>query len=219
MANQTHKTIIFEEFDGLGPNNLYTLLSNKPSGDELYRGLQDLTVKNFSEFMEKFAPKVYEVYSKNPATGEIEFFYTTNPTEYRGLPYTEIKIGDHIYYKMLARLYESKGSSGKSNLQFDDNEILEMLTPKSELEDVRETRQIMEYNLKKFYEAKARGDKSAMSTTNKRITDCRKKIAEFATSPVNKLLPILIEDTNAKLKLLEKKMLNIQQTIIGGNNG
>lgn len=204
MPKSTHRTIIFEEFDADKTENLYTLLDNNPSDDELYRGLQNLTVKSFNEFMEKFAPKVYEVYGKNLDTGEIEFFYTTNLKNYPNLPFTEMPIGNHVYFKMLARLYASKGSSGKSNLQFDDNEIIEMLTPKKELDEIRDTRQKIEYNLKQLHEAKARGDKATMNNHKKKILDCRKKIVEYATSPVNKLLPILIEDTNAKLELLER---------------
>ncbi len=203
MANQTHKTIIFEEFDGSNSNNLYTILNNEPSPDELSRGIAKLTVSNFGEFMKKFAPKVYEVCRKNPETGHIEFFYTTDPQKFSELPYNEIDIGEHIYYKMLSNLYASKGTSGKTNLQFKDEEFLEMLTPKRELNEVRDTRQKIEYNLQNFYEAKARGDKSAMNDANKKIRDCRKKIANYAKSPLNKLLPILIEDTNKKLEVLK----------------
>lgn len=203
MANKTHKTIIFEEFDSSNSNNLYTILNNKPSTDGLSRGLSELTVSSFDEFMKKFAPKVYEVCRKNPETGNIEFFYTTDPKKFSDLPYNEIDIGEHIYYKMLSQLYASKGTSGKANLQFKDEEFLEMLTPKKELDEVRDTRQKIEYNLQNFYEAKARGDKSAMNEANKNIQDCRKKIAGYAKSPLNKLLPILIEDTNKKLEVLE----------------
>ena len=103
MPNQTHRTIIFEEFDDTNPDNLFTILNNDPLGDELTIGLKKLTVSTFQEFLKKFAPKVYEVYGRN-ANGGIEFFYTTNPQEYAGFPRTELKIDEHIYYKMLERL-------------------------------------------------------------------------------------------------------------------
>ena len=200
--NQTHRTIIFEEFDGTSSNNLYTLLNDNPSGDALSRGLEKLTVRNFNEFMAKFAPKVYEIYGKNPQTGKIAFFYTTDPQKFPGLPYTTMKIGEHAYYKMLEKLYSGKGVSGESNLKFDDSEILEMLTPKKELAEVRDIRQQMEYNLNLLNEAKARGDKSEMRERREKILECREKIAEYSKSSLNKLLPILIDDTNKKLELL-----------------
>lgn len=207
--NQTHKTIIFEEFDGASSNNLYTLLNDNPSGDALSYGLEKLTVKNFNEFMAKFSPKVYEIYGKNSQTGQIEFYYTTDPQKFPGLPYSTINIGEHAYYKMLEKLYSGKGVSGESNLKFDDSEILEMLTPKKELSEVRDIRQQMEYNLNLLNEAKARGDKSEMRERREKILECRKKIAGYSKSSLNKLLPILIDDTNKKLELLSA----------GGNSG
>lgn len=202
MANQTHKTIIFEEFDDTKADNLFTLLNNDPSGDELTIGLKKLTVSTFQEFMKKFAPKVYEVYGRN-ANGGIEFFYTTDPTKYAKYPYTEVDIGEHIYYQMLERLYESKGQSGKASLDFDDSEIMEMLTPKKELDEIRNTRQKMEYNLKRFHEAKAVGDKSTMNACSKKLLECRQTIVKYSTSSLNKLLPILIEDNAKKMELLD----------------
>ena len=210
---QTHKTIIFEEFDTSNPNSLYTILSNNPSDDELSRGIKKLTVSSFNEFMEKFAPKIYESCAKDPATGEIMFHYTTNPKDFGNYPYSEVPIKDHIYYKMLSRLYAAKGMSGKSSIEFDDKEILEMLTPKKEIESVLDTRKKLEYNLQNYYLAQANGDRSAMNEAGQKVKDCRKKIAEYAQSTLNTVLPILIEDTNTKLKLLEMSSAN------SGNNG
>lgn len=216
MANQTHKTIIFEEYDKTNPNNLYTLFNNFDVNEfndaEIDRGLKDLTVSNFQQFLQKFSPKIYEVYSQNPQTGEIEFFYTTDPQMYSKYPHSEKKIEDHVYYKTFARLYENKGTSGKTNTQFDDDETLEMLTPKAELDEAFNIRQKFEYNLKKFHEAKARGDKSSMNTCTNKMIECREKIAEYADSPLTKLLPILIEDTKTKLKSLEGDTGNGNET-------
>lgn len=200
--NQTHRTIIFEEFDGANPNNLYTILNDNPSGDALSRGLEKLTVRNFNEFMAKFAPKVYEVWSKNPQTGQLEAFYTTDPQKFKDFRYSLINIGEHAYFKMLDKLYFQKGVSGESNLTFDDSEILEMLTPKKEFAEIRDIRQQWEYNLKLYYEAKARGDGSEMEERGKKVTEYRNKVIEYLKSPVNKLLPILVDDTNKKLELL-----------------
>ena len=199
--DQTHKTIIFEEFDGTSSNNLYTVLMDNPSGDALARGLEDLTVKNFKEFMEKFAPKVYEVCNRNKQTGQIEFCYTTDPNKFKGLPTSPINISDHAYYQMLSQLYSTKGIRGESNLKFDDSEILEMLTPKKEITEVRDIRQQWEYNLEHYYKAKARGDKSEMNERREKIMAIRKKVAEYSASKLNKLLPILIDDIDTKLKL------------------
>ena len=201
MANQTHKTIIFEEFDENNSDNLFNILNNNPSNDDLTVGLQKLTVSTFQEFMDKFAPKVYEISGKDE-NGDIQFFYTTDPKKYKRYPVSEVAIGNHIYYKMLDKLYKSKGSSGESNLKFDDKEIIEMLTPKKEIDEVRTIRQKMDYNFKRFYEAKAIGDKSTMDRCKDKVFECLEAISEYTSSSLNKLLPILIEDTNKKLELL-----------------
>ncbi len=201
MPNQTHRTIIFEEFNNTKSDNLFTILNNDPSNDDLMIGLEKLTVSTFQEFMTKFTPKVYEVAGKKD--GKIVFAYTTDPTKYQGLSCTELDIGEHIYYKMLERLYESKGKSGKSNIQFDDSEIMEMLTPKAELAEVRNTRQKMEYNLKRYHEAKAIGDKSTMNACSKKLSECRQTIAKYSMASLNKLLPILIEDNKKKQERLD----------------
>ena len=203
MAVQTHKTIIFEEFDKAKTENLFTIISNT-SGDKLSEELKKLIVFSFNDFIKKFSPKVYEVCGKNPESGEFEFFYTTDLKDYPGASSSEIKIEEQAYYKMLSRLYSEKGTSGLSNLQFKDEEILEILTPKKELEEVRNIRQNFEYNLLRLNEAKASGDRETMRECREKILDCRKKIADYFKTSLNKLLPILIEDTNAKLKSLGK---------------
>ncbi|MBR0260462.1 MAG: hypothetical protein IJQ85_01575 [Selenomonadaceae bacterium] len=202
MANQTHKTIIFEEFDS-STDNLYTIINNDPSDNKLAEEIENkLLVKSFEEFMEKFAPKVYEVAWREPDSGNIKFLYTTDPTKFAGYPNFQIKISDHAFYRALAKLYETRGSTGQSNLKFDDREIMEMLTPKKELEEARDIRQKMDYNLQLYYEAEARGDRSEMNLASDKVMECREKISEYASSPLNKLLPILIDDIDKKLELL-----------------
>ena len=199
---QTHKAIIFEKFDDENNTDLYTILNNNPVGDQLVRGLEKLTVHTFDEFMKKFAPKVYEVVGRDRETGSIKFFYTTDPTRFKGCPVNPVDIGDHEFYKMLSKLYSERGASGQANFYFNDEEILEMLTPKKTLDDTRDIRKKIEYNLQLYHEAKARGDKGEMKSASNNVKDCRKKIAGYATSSLNKLLPILIDDTKKKLELL-----------------
>ena len=104
MTVQTHRTIIFEEFDKENPLNLFTILNNNPAENELLNGIEKLTVHNFNEFMSKFAPKVYEICRKDDK-GMIHFLYTTDLTKFRGYQQvTTLDISDHKYYKMLLEL-------------------------------------------------------------------------------------------------------------------
>ena len=200
---QTHRTIIFEKFnDSPGQPDLCTIINNDPSDDRLAMEIEDkLLVKSFDEFMEKFAPDVYEVAGRD-ADGKPQLFYTTDPTRFPDCRFVTIKFVDHSFYKMLVQLYSTRGSAGQANRKFDDKEIMEMLTPKKELEDVRDLRRKLEYNMQLFHEAKARGDKSAMKDARDKSNAAMKKINQFATSPLNALVPIILEDVNTKLNLL-----------------
>ena len=202
---QTHRTIIFEKFDDSpGKPDLCTIISNDPSDNQLASEIEKkLLVKNFDEFMQKFAPQVYEIAGKD-ADGKPQLFYTTDPTRFPDCRFVPIKIVDHSFYKMLVQLYSTRGSAGQANLKFDDKEIMEMLTPKKELEDVRDLRRKLEYNMQLFYEAKERGDRGAMKDAHDKSNAAMKKINQFATSPLNALVPIIIEDCNTKLALLGK---------------
>lgn len=213
MANQTHKTIIFEEFDSTR-DNLFTILNSDPSSAKLATEIEEkLLVKSFAEFMKKFAPKVYEVALQDKENNTFQFFYTTDPTKFSDYRYFEFSIDEHAFYKMLLQLYTTRGIMGQANAKFDDKEIMDMLSPKKELEDMRNLRGDMEYNLKLYYEAKAKGDKSEMNTARAKVKKCKKKIAEYASSPLNKLFPLLIEDIDKKLKLLAAPNSS------GNNNG
>ena len=203
MANQTHRAIIFEEFDD-SRNDLFTILNNDPSNDRLAADIENkLLVHSFNEFMEKFAPKIYEVAWRDES-GNIQFSYTTDRNKFPNCPYVTLDIDDHAFYKMLWELYTTRGKMGQSNLKFDDNEIMEMLTPKKELEEARDLRKKMDFNMKLFYEAKACGNKSEMNVARSKLADGMDKISEYSSSPLNKLLPLIIEDLNKKLELFGK---------------
>ena len=203
MANQTHRAIIFEEFDD-SRDDLFTILNNDPSNDRLAADIENkLLVRSFNEFMEKFAPKIYEVAWRDES-GNIQFSYTTDRNKFPNCPYVTLDIDDHAFYKMLWELYTTRGKMGQSNLKFDDNEIMEMLTPKKELEEARDLRKKMDFNMKLFYEAKACGNKSEMNVARSKLADGMDKISEYSSSPLNKLLPLIIEDLNKKLELFGK---------------
>ena len=66
MAENTHRTILFEEFtaDEEHPSLFKVFSSYEDSADErVYADIKEkLAVHSFQEFLEKFAPTVYEKY-------------------------------------------------------------------------------------------------------------------------------------------------------------
>lgn len=200
MANQTYKTIIFEEFDSTKPSLLEIVKDPRKTGDHLTRALEDLQVTNFREFMKKFAPDVYEVCLE--IDGKIRFYYTINPDELKGHRAVKKNISDNTYFKMLSRMYSEKGVSGESNLQFDDADILEMLTPKQEVQDARDLRRELAYNLREYY--KAEEDGYSTEEYEDAFTDCRKKIIAQYSGAQSNMIPLVLEDLNIKLKRLNQ---------------
>lgn len=207
MPMQTCKTIIFEEFNR-DQDDLSTILENTddPESNKLVEKIDELSVNSFSQFMEKFAPVVYEVCQT--VDGHIRFFYTIDKDELKGIHYSErSKITDQEYYKMLLRLYSEKGISGKPNSQFKDDEILEMLTPKQEIQSARNIRKSLAYNLKEYYNAEEKGE-STEEFQNK-ISECRKKIIDQYSGTQSTMIPILLEDLKTKKKRLEQSKLSV----------
>ena len=198
---QTCKTILFEEFDSDKIDLATILKNNDPTKGAFGTELEKLEVSSFNEFLEKFAPDVYEICERN-GDGKPEFIYTTDKSKIQGRYAVKQSITDHAYYKMLSDLYYQKGNSGESNLQFDDTKILEMLTPKQEVEEARDIRKSLQYNFEKYQELKENGENP--SEYAQQIIDDREKIVNKYKDSKMGLLPLVIDDAKAKLKLLDK---------------
>lgn len=202
IMGQTSKTILFEEFNSEKLDLATLLVNNDPLKENFQIEIEkNLEVRSFKEFLEKFAPDVYEVCQIN-SEGKAEFIYTTDKNKIKGQNAVKQPITDHMYYKMLSSLYYEKGSSGESNLQFDDKKILEMLTPKQEVEEARDIRKSLQYNLEKYLEMEEKGENS--SEYAQQIIDNREKIASKYQDSKMGLLPLAIDDAKTKLELLEK---------------
>ena len=207
ILKQTSKAILFEEFnkDDRVPD-LFTILQNNDPTTEMFQvELKKLEVHTFKEFLEKFAPKVYEICQQDEQ-GNIQFVYTSDFDVARKTSYRETSITDNVYYKMLSELYYKKGNSGSSNLEFNDKKILEMLSPKQEVEEARNIRKSLKYNLEKYYELTNRGENASGYAS--RFRSDRKKIRDKYKDSKIGLLPLAIEDVNIKLKLLDKRSDN-----------
>lgn len=202
-VKQTSRAILFEEYDK-DQLNLATIIGNASEEnlftDKLDEDIDKLTVKSFREFLAKFMPKVYEMCQN--IDGRPVFSYTINPMDIQGRQYVEKKISEHAYYEMLDTMYRTKGSSGDSNLKFDDRTILELLSPKRDVEAAYDLRNRLQLNWDKFYEAKDKGESTQEYKT--KITECRKQIMEQYTGSQSNLIPIYLEDLNTKIKQLEE---------------
>lgn len=211
---QTSRAILFEEFD-VEKKSLYDLLSMEdPLSDDFEEDIQTkLVVNNFEDFIKKFAPKVYEICTS--IDGKPKFEYTTDVNlakKYNGIAQD---ITEHVYYRMLEQLYIEKGSSGQSNLKFDDKDILEMLTPTQEVEDAKDIRKKLQLTLEKYNELKSKNENA--NEYAQQFIECRKKIQEKYSQSQMSLLPLAIEDMKTKIEYLDKN-LNTQSSIEDNNS-
>lgn len=211
ILKQTYKTIIIDKFnDDSHVYGLDQFLENNdnPTGDQMFQDVRALEVHSFEEFLEKFAPKVYEVCE---AVGnQPTYYYTTDLDKVRGKYYTEQKITSNAYYTMISQMYANKGTSNSSNLDFKDEDILNMITPKEEIRKAKRLRSQMNLNLEKYYVLKTKGENANEFAI--KFKNCRKEIVEEYRKSHSALIPLLLQDLNTKIercnKLLQPAITN-----------
>lgn len=210
-VKQTHKTILFENFNSWQKNtlNLAQILRGtyKDVDDEKDK-ISRLQVHSFKEFIEKFAPKIYESVRNITYTNEdgeevkdLQFEYSIDDSKASG---TLIKLDEHSYYKMLSSMYGAKKNSGQSNRDYDDSKLKEILTPKSEEKEALRLRQSVELLSMQYTEAVNK--KENANVYAKQLRNVGIEIMEkFDSSTVTKL-GMRINAINNQIHFLENKV-------------
>lgn len=195
--HNTYRTLLLEKFTEDGPDLATILDARKAGAQEIATDIQErLEVHTFQEFLEKFAPKIYE----EVENGRI--VYRTDDRIGNAKNIRAISITEHMYYQMLVSLYESKGNSGESNFTFDTKEYKEMLRPEQELEEIKDMRKLFDVNRANAAKAEAKG-KDATPYYDE-ITRLRKLArVKYRASAVN-LLPAAIDMMERKIEGLEQ---------------
>lgn len=147
FISQTNKTILFEE---INPEkmDLLTLIGDCKDYDSLEDEKiveinKHLTVSSFSEFLEKFEPKIYSYYDAN--SGGVKYILERP----NGVPddmITEIRLDtENTFLKMLTTLMDSRKSQGNKNVEFKFENILELISPKKVMDDIKQARKEISY--------------------------------------------------------------------------
>jgi hypothetical protein len=197
---QTSRTLALDEFNPQMPD-LLTEIGDMKSidslDDETVRRINDrLLCRSFSEFMDKFQPTVYSFFDANSESVS----YTLKKPE--SLPdhlITEIPLSEHNdVLKMLMTMIDAKRSQGTKNIDFGFETLLELISPKKVLDDIRQVRKELQLNYTEYL-ALPEGDP-------KRDDYGVKLNGLFETARVNysntmALLPLAIEDSEQRLLL------------------
>jgi len=200
VITQTNRTILFTEMNPECPN-LLTLIGDvrgKTSldDDKIKEINRELAVSSFSEFMEKFNPVVYSWC--DAATGKIQYS-TVRPEHIPPNCITEIPLNEmNDLLNMLITLLDARDAQGVANVDFQFSKILEMISPKKIMEDIRQVRREIQYTYGKYMELDE-GDPKRLD-----LGDTLNYQFEQASQNYNNvlaMLPLAIEDIKTRLLL------------------
>lgn len=199
---QTNRTILFAE---VNPEclNLLTLIGDvrgKTSldDDKMKEINEVLAVRSFEEFLEKFAPVVY---SWCDASSSSIQYSLAKPENIPQSCITEIPINEeNDLLNMLITLLDARGAQGLMNVEFRFSQVLDMISPKKIMEDIRQVRREIQYTYGKYMELDEEDPKRLD------IGDQLNYQFERASQNYNNvlaMLPLAIEDIKTRLLLGE----------------
>lgn len=197
---QTNRTILFEE---INPEklNLLTLVGdvrgvNSVSDDKIKEINDELLVRSFDEFLEKFDPVVYSYFDANNQ----KVIYTLKKPETIA---DEMLSETHInkqndYLKMLMTLVETKRSEGTINVDFQFEKLTDMISPKKVMDDIRQNRKELQYTYGEYAKLED-GDPKKLDIADK--LNLMFEEASVNYNNVMAMLPLAIEDIKTRLLL------------------
>lgn len=200
IISQTNRTLLLEE---INPEklDLLTMIGDvrgidSLSDDKIKEINEALLCRSYEEFQEKFAPCIYSFYDANTQTVR----YTLKKPE--SIPENMLTViplnQQNDFLKMLFSLMEAKKSQGVLNVDFGFEHLLDMISPKKVMEDIRQVRKEIRYNYSK-YAALEEGDPARLD-----VGDKLNVLFESASDNYNNvlaMLPLAIEDIKTRLLL------------------
>jgi len=200
VITQTNRTLLLEE---INPEklDLLTLIGDvrgmeSLDDDKINEINLHLQCGNFNEFLDKFAPVVYSFFDANSQSVKYLLKKPENIPEsmLTGIPLN----GQNDFMKMLFTLMDSKKTQGVLNSDFGFENLLDMISPKKVMDDIRQVRKEIRYNYSKYVEMDD-NDPGKLD-----IGDKLNGLFENAGSNYNNvmaMLPLAIEDIKTRLLL------------------
>ncbi|WP_068267514.1 transcriptional regulator [Caviibacter abscessus] len=200
--SQTNRTILFEEINP-NKNDLLTLIGDienleSLSDDKIDEINKELLVSNFNEFLEKFEPTIYSYFDAK--TNKIS--YTLQRIE--NIPdeaVNKIVLNENnSFFNMLLTLIDTRKSNKVKNINFNFEDILELLSPKKVIENIRQTRKEIHYLYNKYlnYDENDPARLEIGDKLNLKFENASKNYNNILS-----LLPLAIEDIKTRILLEE----------------
>ena len=197
---QTNRTMLFAE---VNPErlNLLTLIGdvrgkNSLDDDKIKEINEELVVSCFEEFLEKFSPVVYSWCDASSASIQYSLI---KPENIPDNCITEIPLNEsNDLLNMLITLLGAKGAQGVANVDFKFSNVLDMISPKKIMEDIKQVRREIQYTYGKYMELDEEDPK--------RLDMGDKLNYQFEQASQNynnvlAMLPLAIEDIKTRLLL------------------
>ncbi|MCT4584553.1 MAG: transcriptional regulator [Peptostreptococcaceae bacterium] len=200
IINQTNRSILFEE---INPEKLDLIsLVGDTKGidsldDEKIKEInQKLLINNFDEFLDKFEPVVYSFYN---ASNQKVIYTLKKPENLPEEHIVTIPINrSNDFLNMLFTLIETKTAQGIANVDFKFENLLDMISPKKVMDDIRQSRKEIQYVYSKYDELDEEDPKKLD------LGDKLNYMFEEASDNYNNvmaMLPLAIEDIKTRLLL------------------
>ncbi len=197
---QTNRTLLFAEINP-ERNNLPTLIGDvrgKSSldDDKMKEINEELVVSSFEEFLEKYAPVVYSWC--DAAAGDIQYSLV-RPENIPDNCITEIPLNEsNDLVNMLITLLDAKGAQGVANVDFTFSNIMDMISPKKIMEDIRQVRREIQYTYEKYAQLDDEDPKKL--DLGDKLNDQFEQASQNYNH-VLAMLPLAIEDAKTRLLL------------------
>lgn len=202
IITQTNRTILFEE---INPEklDLLTLVGDTNGVDSLddakIKEISDtLLVNSFEEFLDKFSPVVYSFFN---AETQSVLYTLEKPMNIPEEFVTEIPLNrQNDFLNMLFTLIDTKKAQGLINVDFKFEKILDMISPKKVMNDIKQVRKEIHYLYEK-YEDLEDEDPSKLDIGDK--LNYKFEEASQNYNNVMAMLPLAIEDIKTRLLLTQ----------------
>lgn len=221
--NQTNRTLLLDVINPEMPD-LLTLVGevkgiDSLDDDKMKEINQYLECRSYEEVERKFKPVVWSFFDANTQSVK----YTLERPE--SLPesmLTPIYLNEfENFQKMILSVMQSRKAQGLLNVEFEFEKMLEMISPKKVMEDIKQVRKEIQFNYKKYTELED-GDPQKLD-----MGDKLNLLFEEASKNYNNvmaMLPLAIEDTKKRLLLgISDQQKNQAAVVPGylsmGNNG
>ncbi len=215
IISQTNRTLLL---DVINPEqlDLLTLIGDVKGidsldDDKMKEINQYLECRSYEEMEKKFKPIVWSFFDANSQSVK----YTLTRPE--GIPegmLTPININEsESFQKTVLSVMQSRKTLGMLNVEFNFEKMLEMISPKKVMEDIKQVRKEIQYNYKKFA-ALEDGDPLKLD-----LGDKLNILFEDASQNYNNImamLPLAIEDIKTRLLLGAGEQQNKGEAVVPG---